>query len=162
MWGVFSTLLWLNFWVVEDPWRLRRLTVQLLIPATWVRFRCHSPSPYSNIILEVLARYGSREQQQKWLVPLLNGEIRSAFAMTERFGTCLSSIHSQFNSNHLRTVASSDATNIRTSIRQEGNEIVINGHKWYVHLQGISINLKAHLSQGGLAALGTHARAFIL
>ena len=61
---------------------------------------------------EVLARYGSPEQQKKWLVPLLNGEIRSAFAMTERF------------------VASSDATNIRTSIRQEGNEIVINGHKW--------------------------------
>ncbi|KAF9046034.1 acyl-CoA dehydrogenase NM domain-like protein [Hymenopellis radicata] len=52
--------------------------------------------------MEVLARYGSREQQQKWLVPLLNGEIRSAFAMTERF------------------VSSSDATNIRTSIRREG------------------------------------------
>jgi acyl-CoA dehydrogenase len=44
---------------------------------------------------------------------LLNGEIRSAFAMTERF------------------VASSDATNIQTAMRQEGNEIVINGHKWY-------------------------------
>ncbi|CDO74026.1 hypothetical protein BN946_scf185043.g76 [Trametes cinnabarina] len=64
--------------------------------------------------MEVLARYGSPEQQKKWLVPLLNGEIRSAFSMTERF------------------VASSDATNIRTSIRQEGNEIVINGHKWYI------------------------------
>lgn len=47
-------------------------------------------------------------------MPLLNGEIRSAFAMTERF------------------VASSDATNIRTDIRQEGNEIVINGHKWWI------------------------------
>lgn len=64
--------------------------------------------------MEVLARYGSLEQQEKWLVPLLNGETRSAFAMTERF------------------VASSDATNIRTSIRQEGNEIVINGHKWWI------------------------------
>ncbi|KAF7799999.1 hypothetical protein EIP86_011242 [Pleurotus ostreatoroseus] len=64
--------------------------------------------------MEVLARYGSPEQQQKWLLPLLNGEIRSAFAMTERF------------------VSSSDATNIRTSIRQEGNEIVINGHKWWI------------------------------
>ncbi|KAI9001235.1 acyl-CoA dehydrogenase NM domain-like protein [Trametes punicea] len=64
--------------------------------------------------MEVLARFGSPEQQKKWLVPLLNGEIRSAFSMTERF------------------VASSDATNIRTSIRQEGNEIVINGHKWYI------------------------------
>ncbi|KIP12857.1 hypothetical protein PHLGIDRAFT_61262 [Phlebiopsis gigantea 11061_1 CR5-6] len=64
--------------------------------------------------MEVLARYGSPEQQKKWLIPLLNGEIRSAFAMTERF------------------IASSDATNIRTSIRQEGNEIVINGHKWWI------------------------------
>ncbi|KAI0728750.1 acyl-CoA dehydrogenase NM domain-like protein [Fomitopsis betulina] len=64
--------------------------------------------------MEVLARYGSPEQQKKWLLPLLNGETRSAFAMTERF------------------VASSDATNIRTSIRLEGDEIVINGHKWYI------------------------------
>ncbi|KAI0773892.1 acyl-CoA dehydrogenase NM domain-like protein [Fomes fomentarius] len=64
--------------------------------------------------MEVLARYASPEQQKKWLVPLLNGEIRSAFSMTERF------------------VASSDATNIRTTIRQEGDEIVINGHKWYI------------------------------
>ncbi|KAI1792876.1 acyl-CoA dehydrogenase NM domain-like protein [Ganoderma leucocontextum] len=64
--------------------------------------------------MEVLARYASPEQQKKWLVPLLNGETRSAFSMTERF------------------VASSDATNIRTTLRQEGNEIVINGHKWYI------------------------------
>ncbi|KAJ3478175.1 hypothetical protein NLI96_g9950 [Meripilus lineatus] len=62
----------------------------------------------------VLARYGSPEQQEKWLLPLLNGQTRSAFAMTERF------------------VSSSDATNIRTSIRQEGDEIVINGHKWWI------------------------------
>jgi acyl-CoA dehydrogenase len=84
--------------------------------------------------LEVLARYGNAEQQRKWLVPLLNGEIRSAFAMTERFGT----FHIWGDSSHLliwfTLVASSDATNIRTSIRQEGDEIVINGHKWFVRL----------------------------
>ncbi|EPQ59538.1 acyl-CoA dehydrogenase NM domain-like protein [Gloeophyllum trabeum ATCC 11539] len=79
--------------------------------------------------MEVLARYGSPEQQKKWLIPLLNGEIRSSFAMTERF------------------VASSDATNIRTSIRQEGNEIVINGHKWWISGAG-DPRTKVHLVLG--------------
>ncbi|KII95792.1 hypothetical protein PLICRDRAFT_34740 [Plicaturopsis crispa FD-325 SS-3] len=64
--------------------------------------------------MEVLARYANPEQQKKWLLPLLKGEIRSAFAMTERF------------------VSSSDATNIRTSIVREGDEIIINGHKWWI------------------------------
>ncbi|TFK27065.1 acyl-CoA dehydrogenase [Coprinopsis marcescibilis] len=79
--------------------------------------------------MEVLARYGSPEQQQKWLKPLLNGEIRSAFAMTEK------------------NVASSDATNIRTSIRREGNEIVINGHKWWISGAG-DPRCKIHLVMG--------------
>ncbi|KAF8524721.1 acyl-CoA dehydrogenase [Gautieria morchelliformis] len=79
--------------------------------------------------MEVLARYGSPEQQKKWLEPLLSGEIRSAFAMTERF------------------VASSDATNIKTSIRKEGNEIVINGHKWWISGAG-DPRTKLHLVMG--------------
>ncbi|KAJ3500057.1 hypothetical protein NLJ89_g9961 [Agrocybe chaxingu] len=79
--------------------------------------------------MEVLARYGSPEQQKKWLIPLLNGEIRSAFSMTEK------------------NVASSDAKNIRTSIRQEGNEIVINGHKWWISGAG-DPRTKLHLVLG--------------
>ncbi|KAF5333312.1 hypothetical protein D9611_002202 [Ephemerocybe angulata] len=79
--------------------------------------------------MEVLARYGSPEQQKKWLLPLLNGEIRSAFAMTEK------------------NVASSDATNIRTSIRREGDEIVINGHKWWISGAG-DPRCKVHLVMG--------------
>lgn len=78
---------------------------------------------------EVLAKYGSEEQQRTWLMPLLNGEIRSAFAMTERF------------------VASSDATNISTSIKQEGDDIVINGHKWWISGAG-DPRCKIHIVMG--------------
>jgi alkylation response protein AidB-like acyl-CoA dehydrogenase len=64
--------------------------------------------------MEVLAEFGSPAQQQAWLTPLLEGEIRSAFAMTEP------------------EVASSDATNIGTRIERDGDEYVINGHKFYI------------------------------
>ena len=89
-------------------------------------FNCSAPDTGN---MEVIAKYGTSKQKEKWLKPLMNGEIRSAFLMTEP------------------DVASSDATNIETSIVKKGNEYIINGLKWWSS-GGMNPNTKIYILMG--------------
>ena len=89
-------------------------------------FNCAAPDTGN---METLWMYGTAKQKAKWLVPLLSGEIRSAFAMTEP------------------EVASSDATNMQCTILPDGSDYVVNGHKWWISGVG-DVNCKVYLVLG--------------
>ena len=86
------------------------MEVMARVPWSQQVFNCSAPDRGN---MEVLAKYGTPEQRERWLKPLLDGKIRSAFAMTEP------------------AVASSDATNIETRIERDGDGYVVNGLKWW-------------------------------
>jgi acyl-CoA dehydrogenase len=111
--------LW-NLFLPEEykPWSPGLTNVEIahvfepMSRVTWAQsiFNCNAPDRGN---MEVLAKYGTKEQQDQWLQPLLDGEIRSAYAMTEP------------------QVASSDATNMELEIKRDGDEYVLNGRKWW-------------------------------
>jgi acyl-CoA dehydrogenase len=112
--------LWNLFMPRVTPWTPDPLTNLDYAPLAELTGRSHLGPESINCSapdtgnMEVLALFGTAEQQEQWLQPLLDGEIRSAFAMTEP------------------DVASSDASNIQLSIRRDGDEYVLNGRKWWI------------------------------